>query len=163
VEKGRDRTPTAVAKSRVGTQTSLPSPHPEAGAPAPWTLLCAEDTVHFTARERRGSLSVLPSGTRLTIVDDRLLSRWRLRRLARRSGIVIERELIVLPSCRAPIAVVDDVESAVHHFWHGLATVPPGLAATAVPASLVLRVVRSLPWSWTGALAPGRVIVGRRG
>lgn len=128
----------------------------------PWTLLCPENARQVGARDPWQALSRLPAGTPVTVVDDRPLSRWRLRRLARRAGICIERELIVLPTCGRPIAVVDDVESAVHQFWCSLATVPPGLTATAIPAAVALRVARSLPWTWTGAMAPGRVIVGRR-
>lgn len=131
----------------------------------PWALLCPENTVLVEARDhrtRRATLSALGSGSRIGLVDDRPLSRGRLRRIARAAGLVVERELIILPTRNRPLAVVDDVESAVHHFWTNLAIVPPGLARTALPAALALHVVRALPWSWTGALAPGRVLLGRR-
>jgi hypothetical protein len=60
------------------------------------------------------------------------------------------------------MVVIDDVEEAVRHFWTAVATVPPGLAITALPASVLLGVARSAPWRWTGAAAPARVVIGRR-
>jgi hypothetical protein len=74
----------------------------------------------------------------------------------------VERELIAVPSTRHPILLVDDDESAVRFLWDGLATVPPGLCRTAPVAALALRAARSAPWEWTGAIAPGRILVGVR-
>jgi hypothetical protein len=67
----------------------------------------------------------------------------------------------VLPTLVRPMVVIDDTEPAVRHFWSSIATVPPGLVLTAVPASALLGVARHLPWRWTGAAAPGRVVIGR--
>lgn len=131
---------------------------------APWTLLCPEDTVLVRAddhRRLRVLLSTLRSGDRIGFVDGRMFSRWRLRRLATSCDVLIERELIVLPTLVSPIVVVDDTETSVGYLWDSVATVPPGMARTALPAAAALALVRVLPWSWTGALAPGRVVVGR--
>ena len=86
----------------------------------------------------------------------------RLRALAGATAVRVERELIAVPSTRHPIVLVDDDESAVRFLWDGLATVPPGLCRTAPVAALALRAARSAPWQWTGALAPGRILVGVR-
>ena len=95
-------------------------------------------------------------------MDQQPFSRRRLRRLARGLGVVVEREFVVLPSLGRPMVVIDDVEEAVRHFWTAVATVPPGLAFTALPASALLGLARIAPWRWTGAVAPGRVVIGRR-
>ena len=67
----------------------------------------------------------------------------------------------MLPTLVSPIVIVDDTETSVTYLWESVATVPPGMARTAVPAAMGLWLVRVLPWSWTGALAPGRVVVGK--
>lgn len=149
-----------------GTRTTAPAapaaPEPTSGlSRSPWLALCPRDAVVLRDPDR-DSLGRLPSGTPVAMVTDGLLARRRLRRRARRSGVVVERELIVVPGTRRPIVALDDTEAAVQHFWSHVAAVPPGLVLTHVPATVVLLAVRVLPWRWTGALAPGRVLVGSR-
>lgn len=128
---------------------------------APWLALCGEDVVEIRAPRLSAVRSTRP-GVTVVLLSDRPLSRWRLRRLAGRAGIEIDRELIAVPSTRHPVVLLDEAESAVRHFWDDVVTVPPGLALSSLPASVVLRLARSLPWRWTGAVAPGRVLIGRR-
>jgi hypothetical protein len=131
-------------------------------AASPWLTLCPAGTVEIDAREVRGATAgQLPADTSVVLLDDRPFSRRRLRRLADRLSVVIERELIVLPTLGRPIVLVDDTEAAVRHFWTAIATVPPGLALTALPATVMLGLARLLPWRWTGAAAPGRATIGR--
>ena len=104
----------------------------------------------------------LPGGTPVALLDSRPASRLRLRRIARKLPITIERELIVLPTPGRPIVVLDDTPDAVRHFWRSVAAVPPGLAAALLPATLLLRAARAMPWTWTGAFAPGRVLLGTK-
>jgi hypothetical protein len=103
----------------------------------------------------------LAPGTRVCLVDDRLLSRRRLRRLVRRARLQVERELIAVPSPGRPLALVDDDADAVRLFWTHVAMVPPGLGRMALPAVAALAVVRRLSWTWTGALVPGHIVIGR--
>ncbi|KRE97505.1 hypothetical protein ASG76_01965 [Nocardioides sp. Soil774] len=130
-------------------------------AGAPWLALCDEDAVEIRDPRVEDIRRVAP-GTTVVLVCDEPLSRWRLRRLAARAGMAIERELIAVPHTRSPVVLLDETESAVTHFWSDVITVPPGLTLALVPASVVLRLARMLPWRWTGALAPGRVVIGRR-
>lgn len=130
-------------------------------AVAPWLVLCDEDAVEIRD-PRVEDVRRVASGTTVVLVCDEPLSRWRLRRLAARAGMAIERELVAVPSTRSPVVLLDEAESAVTHFWSDVITVPPGLTLTSVPASVALRLARMLPWRWTGALAPGRVVIGRR-
>jgi hypothetical protein len=128
--------------------------------------LCPPGTVEVVVpagRRRRGAAEplALPPGTPVALLSARPLSRRRLRRIARRLAIGVDRELVVLPALRRPVVVLDDTKAAVRHFWTRVAAVPPGLVLTALPATVVLYLARTLPWSWTGAIAPGRVVQGR--
>ena len=133
----------------------------------PGTCSCRTGTTPVDTRAHRFRhcvrlLEDLPEGAWVAILDDRPLSRVRLRRMARRAGVAVERELLVLPSLEAPASVVEDVEGAVRRHWSTGASrrTAPGLAA---PLSEVAhRVGRGLPWAWTGWLVRGRVVVARR-
>jgi hypothetical protein len=143
---------------------SFPEPagRPLSAVP-PWMTLCPLGTVEIDARTfGAGDTEQLKPDLPVVLIDQRPFSRRRLRKLARQLSIAVEREFIVLPTLRRPIVLIDDTEAAVRHFWTAIATVPPGLAITALPASVLLGLARQLPWSWTGAAAPGRALVGRR-
>lgn len=132
-------------------------------AMSPWMVLCPLGTLEVDTRTiEEGIADELKPDLPVVLIDQRPFSRRRLRRLALELSIEIEREYIVLPTLRRPIVLIDDTEPAVRHFWTTIATIPPGLAFSAVPASALLSMARRLPWSWTGAAAPGRVLVGRR-
>ncbi|GAA3121624.1 hypothetical protein JOF29_006655 [Kribbella aluminosa] len=128
---------------------------------APWLQLCPPGTVGIDLRDGPVRADQLSSDGPVVLVDQRPRSRHRLRRTAKELGVVLEREFVVLPTLDRPMVVVDDVEEAVRYFWTAVATVPPGFAF-AVPASAALGLARRAPWRWTGALAPARVVVGRR-
>jgi hypothetical protein len=155
----RPRPPEPDVVPQGGSPTDVPL---GMAATSPWNLLCPAETVFSRAEAGWQPMGRLATGTRVAVSDDRPGSRWRLRRLARRGHLVVERELILIPSSTQPLAVVDDTPSAVSHFWRSVATVPPGLVFTALPAAVALSVVRRVPWSWTGAIVPGRVLIGRR-
>jgi hypothetical protein len=129
---------------------------------SPWLQLCPPGTVEHDIGSRRIEPSQLPADLPVVLMDQRPFSRRRLRRVARDLGVVVEREFVVLPTIERPMVVIDDVEAAVRHFWTAVATVPPGLAFTALPASALLGLARRAPWRWTGAITPGRVVIGRR-
>ena len=145
-----------------GVVSDLPlDPAPADLAERPWLALCPPDVVVVDGFDCR-ALAALRPGTPVAVSVDAMRSRARLRALAGATAVRVERELIAVPSTRHPIALVDDDESAVRCLWDGLATVPPGLCRTAPVAALALRAARSAPWEWTGALAPGRILVGVR-
>lgn len=130
-------------------------------AEAPWRALCPTPVVELRDPDRQ-TLRDLPCGTPVVLLTDVAFSRLRLRLLARRAGIRIDRELIAVPSTSASLVLVDDSKSAVRHFWAAVATVPPGLTRSSAPATLLVTLARKLPWRLTGAVAPGRVLIGRR-
>lgn len=133
-------------------------------AQAPWLALCDEPVtaIHRFDRAALSSLTALPPGTRVILVADGPLARSRARRFAVRGGVQVTRELIVLPSTDHPIVVIDDDEAAVRYLWTSVAAVPPGVCRGAWFVGTMLRLAHLLPWTWTGALAPGRVMTGVR-
>jgi hypothetical protein len=140
------------------------------GVPAqpPWVILAWTGMTLVDARKRRPrewlrQVGTLPSHAKVGIIDDRPLSRLRLRRLARRWNLLVERELILAPSVDAPVAVLEDTEWAVRRYWR---TVPASSARQTFGASglisvLPISLVRALPWSWTGLMSPHRILLAR--
>ena len=151
------------ALTNLGMDPGLPllDPVPADLAVRPWLALCPPGVVVVDGLDRR-ALAALCPGTRVAVRVDAPGSRARLHALARATGVCVERELIAVPNTRHPIVLVDDDESAVRFLWDGLATVPPGLCRTVPLAALALRAARSAPWGWTGAVAPGRILIGVR-
>lgn len=132
-----------------------------------WRHLLPAGTVQVRLGGRPGvralaTLRGLPSGTPVALVDQHLLSSWRVRRLADRSGVAVHREYLALPSLRAPVFVVQDTPQAVQWVCTSLLTVPPGVATLAAPVQLALTAVRRRV-GWLPRLAPARVAVGERG
>jgi hypothetical protein len=77
-------------------------------------------------------------------------------------GLLVERELLVLPGTRRALVTVDEDAAAVRHFWTAIAVVPPGLTWASLPTTVAIRLARRLPWSWTGAVLGGHLLIARR-
>jgi len=121
--------------------------------------------VHRSRAQRERALSharALPATTPVTLVTAAPGAARRGRRFAAQAGIAAERHYLAFPSAVAPGLLVEDVRPAIRAFAQSVLMVPPRAPlATAVGAVVgVVRVVR--PWRVIRALAPGRVIVGRR-
>ncbi|MDQ2755591.1 MAG: hypothetical protein M3Y71_03355 [Actinomycetota bacterium] len=102
-------------------------------------------------------------GEQVVLVDGARLSPHRLRRLACDAGLVVDRELLVLPSLRAPAFVVEDAGASMRWFWSTFATVPPGRTTGSLAITLVTRAARHRPFlSWAGHLIAGRLVVAHR-
>ena len=128
---------------------------------APWQALCPpqapvlrDPDVSQVRRTRPGQPVVL--------VSDRVGGRRRLRRTARLGGLLVDRELLVLPGTRRTLVTVDEDPTAVRHLWDSVAAVPPGLTWAALPVTGILHLGRRMPWRWTGAVVGGHVLIGRR-
>lgn len=133
---------------------------------SPWAVLLPPSTASIDARSLEASeclrqIALLPSRAWVSIVDDRPLSRLRLRHLARRAGLVIERELITLPTLDAAVAVIEDVGPAAAVRVRS-SPAPPVMGASFVAPMVTRWLVRTLPWSWARWLLSGRVLVARR-
>jgi hypothetical protein len=121
--------------------------------------------VHRSAAGRRRALRsvrALPTGTPVVLLTPAPGAIRRCRAFAARAGIVAEREFLAFPSAAAPGCLVEDAGPAIVVFAQSILVAPPGAAlAGAIEAVLgPLRAVR--PWRLIRALAPGRVVVGRR-
>jgi hypothetical protein len=115
-------------------------------------------------RTEGSGIAELASGSRVVLVDDRPGSRTRLRRKAARLGLEISREYVVLPSWRRAAFVVEDHPSTLAWLWATLATIPPGVSRGSLLAEGVVRGGRHrLVLAMAGSVAPGRVVIARRG
>ncbi|MEO5746189.1 MAG: hypothetical protein ABIQ53_16600 [Terracoccus sp.] len=102
-------------------------------------------------------------GEQVVLVDGGRLSPRRLRRLARAAGMVVDRELSVLPSLREPAFVVEDAGPSMRWFWDAFATVPPGRTSGSLLITLATRVAGHRPFlPWFGHLVAGRLVVAHR-
>jgi len=100
------------------------------------------------------------AGGDVVLCDDRPGSRFRCRSLARRAGLRVEREFIVLPTLARPWYVVEDAPEALTWFATAVLTVPPGARlqrAAALAVTVLGLLVPRLGW-----LAPARIVVGSR-
>lgn len=147
---------------RVGPALPFAPRSQVAASSAPWLTLCPASTrlIRDPAAEQ---VRRLARGERVVLVSDRPLGRRRLRRVARRSGLEVERELLVLPGTRRALVTVDEHPAAVRMLWESVAAVPPGVTWAAAPLGAAVRLARRMPWHWTGSVLGGHVLVGRRG
>ncbi|MBO0846741.1 MAG: hypothetical protein J2P22_15145 [Nocardioides sp.] len=136
------------------------SPDP-ATSSAPWLVLCPPDCLVLRDPAPR-QLRRVARGEPVVLVTDRVFGRRQLRRTARRSGLTVERELLVLPGTRHALVTVDEDPVAHRQLWERVAAVPPGLTWAWLPAHAALAVVRRVPWSWTGSAVGGHVLIGTR-
>jgi hypothetical protein len=134
---------------------------PGEGSP-PWAILCPQGTVTVPVEQARQVLASLAPGTPVALVTNRPLARRSLRHLCRAGDVRIDRELVALPSADRPLVLFDDDARSVARFWTGVAAIPPAPGWVTAPATLVLAVAARVPWQWTGAVAPGRVLIGER-
>ncbi|HET9631009.1 MAG TPA: hypothetical protein VFP73_01340 [Terrabacter sp.] len=109
------------------------------------------------------AIPLLARGEQLVLIDGRRLSARRLRRLAQDAGLVVDRELVVLPGLSAPAFVVEDGVESMGWFCNAFATVPPGRAQGSFLITAATRLARHRPLvGWLGRLVPGRMVIARR-
>lgn len=101
-------------------------------------------------------------GSEVVLVAHRTVDAVCLHRRARRLGLVVERDFVVLPSLRRPWCCVELDGGGLSWLWQTLGTVPPGWTVAAPALQLALRVGRhSRIVSLAARVAPGRVVLGR--
>lgn len=146
----------------VSATPLLPNEGTAPDSHVPWLYLTPVGTHSVPAQDLRRLSARFAPGTKVAVACNAPFSSVRLRRAARRAGVSVDRELIVLPSLSSPWVIVDDLEAPVQHFLRSIATVPPGLTFSMIPATLALAVARAVPWRWLGLVAPGRVLIGTK-
>jgi hypothetical protein len=122
-------------------------------------MLAPADALVLGPRSLRSAPRPTP-GRSVVLVTSRPFARRHLRRAAARAGIVTDRELIVLPSTRSPLVVLDDDDECIALFWTAVAMVPPGLTRALGPATLLLRAMKTAPPDLTRRLATSRILIG---
>ena len=116
------------------------------------------------SRRRAASETVraLPPGTPVVLGVGLPWPRSRSRAFALEAGLDIERAYLAFPSARAPGYLVEDAAAPVAHFLRTVLVAPPGTLVTA-PVAAALALLRGLGlWRVVRALAPGRIVIGRR-
>jgi hypothetical protein len=123
-------------------------------------LLLPVDAVVITVTERRAAVAevrALPARTRVALVGGR-----RLRRVARRAGLRIDVEYVVLPSLAAPVAITQIADEALRWTTSTVLTVPSGITRWHAPVWYAIRVVRAFPRLLGWVPAGDRIMVGAR-
>jgi hypothetical protein len=108
------------------------------------------------------SVRDLPAGTPVVLLARGPGANRRCRRFASRSAVQLDREYLAFPSAAAPGYLVEDAAAPVRAFFKTVLVAPPRTPlSTLIEAGLgILRTLS--PWPLMRALAPGRVVVGRR-
>jgi hypothetical protein len=105
----------------------------------------------------------LSPGEQLVLLDGGRLSARRVRRLARGAGLVVDRELVVLPGLSDAAFVVEDAVESLGWFWNAFATVPPGRSKGSLVITATTHLFRHrLLVRWVGRLVPGRMVIAHR-
>lgn len=104
---------------------------------------------------------VAPGG-RVGLVDSRVGSGRRLRRRARRLGLDVRAEYVVLPTWGQATFVVEADQDTVAWLLTTLGTVPPGVRRGAHLVDVLVRRATATPWlhRTVATMAPGRLLVG---
>lgn len=125
-----------------------------------WRLLIPADAVVVTVGQRGTALAqlrALRSPTRVAIVGGR-----RLRRLARRAGVRVEVEYVVLPSLAAPVAITQIAREPLRWTTGTVLTVPSGVTRWHAPIWFAVRLVRAFPRLLARSPAGDRIVLGAR-
>jgi hypothetical protein len=134
-----------------------------------WRVASPPDAVEVplprsAARRRRlgHTIRELPAGTPVVMLASAPGAARRTRAFASRAGVKLEREYLAFPSAAAPGFLVEDGPASVHTFVDSFLVAPPrSPLSTSIDRGLgLLRAMKA--WRLVRALAPGRVMVGRR-
>jgi hypothetical protein len=131
----------------------------------PWAVFVPPDATSIEARAQRveeclRQIAALAPDSWVSIVDDGPLGRWRLRRLAKRSGLVIERELVVLPAVDTTVIV----EDATRTRWRapGGQVISPFAGGLPADLPVALWPARWLRSAWRRRWTAERLLLARR-
>ena len=119
------------------------------------------------SRTRRSELTrairALPPRAPIVLSVRAPMAARRCRRFASRAGVEILHEYLALPSARAPAYLVEDAAASSALFVRDVLVAPPRSVWSApVDAALVHARRWADPSRVLRALAPGRIVVGRR-
>jgi len=116
----------------------------------------------YARRASEQDLRELPVGTSVVLVATGPRAGKRCKAVAGRGGMAVEGTYLAFPSAEAPAYLVEDARASVRVFLQNILVAPPH-ARPSLSTLAAVRVLRSLGMRRTlRALAPGRVVVGRR-
>lgn len=125
-----------------------------------WLLLIPSDATVVTVTERpvaRKQVLALAASTRVALVGGR-----RLRRIARRAGMRIEAEYVVLPSLAAPVAITQVSGESLRWTSGTVLTVPSGITRGHAALWWAVRLVKAMPRLLARVPAGDRILLGVR-
>jgi len=112
------------------------------------------------ASEQR--LSELPIGSSVVLVATAPRAGRHCKAVAGRARVAVERSYLAFPSAEAPAYLVEDEAASIRVFLKNILVAPPRHKLS-LPMLAAVRILRSLGTPRTvRALAPGRVVIGRR-
>ena len=153
---------TLTERTRAVPLRALGAADPVEG-PRPWSVLCPEGTVIVRVERARATLPHAgprhPGGSR---GQPALVPRPPCAGCAGATGCASTASWWPSPRPTARWCSSTTKVPTVARFWGDVAAIPPAPGWVTAPASLVLAVAARVPWQWTGALAPGRVVLGER-
>lgn len=135
-----------------------------------WSVVLPEDSTVLgmprgpgAARRLRRALQPVVSGAPVTVISRMPISSGRAARVAARSGLVIQRQLVALPRLGGTCYLVEDDPAALRWLLSSVLTLPPGVNRAAVLQQLVIRLVRDLvPARAVSWALPDRVVLAVR-
>ena len=130
---------------------------------SPADARCADVDRSAAGRRSLGrALRDLTPGTVVVLRATGPFARRRCRSVAAAARLELEREYLAFPSAAEPAFLVEDASAPIGVFVRSLLVAPPRTAAS-LPLEGAFGVMRGLNlWRLVRALAPGRVVVGRR-
>jgi hypothetical protein len=130
-----------------------------------WRVVAPPGAVRVGLARRRGArsdVSGLPAGTPVVLVAGAPGALRRCRAFAAAANVAVEQQYLAFPSAQTPAYLVEDHPASLGLFVKTILAAPPG-GVLVWPLAAGVAVLRAFhPWRLLRALAPGRVVVGRR-
>jgi hypothetical protein len=133
-----------------------------------WLVLAPPGAVRVDLDRRGASGNAIPlvaslaTGGRVVIAASGPRAARRCREFAAAAELEVERSYLAFPSARAPAYIVEDDPAPLRLFLQTILAAPPGRRFSK-PLAAVVALVRALsPSRAVRALAPGRIVLGRR-
>ena len=127
-----------------------------------WRVVVPQDALVVETAGEAGEraavvLRGLPPSTRVALIGGRGVAR-----IAHRYGITVEREFVVMPSLRRPVAITQVAPESLRWFVRSILTVPPGRSRFHAIIWGAVKVIRWRPRVLVGAPVGDRIVIGVR-
>jgi hypothetical protein len=134
-----------------------------------WRALTPDGAVHVELAHSRASrrsalaaVGALAPGSSVVVSSSAPRAAARCRAFASAAGLELERAYLAFPTATAPAYLVEDAPASLRLFTTNVLAAPPRTRFS-LPIEVGVALLRALKsWRLVRALAPGRVVVGRR-